>query len=40
MQTEVAAMAIELPGFRVADLTQAIAVIPISTRLEKPPQRL
>jgi hypothetical protein len=40
MQTEVAAMAIELPGFRVADLTQEIAVIPVSTRLEKPPQRL
>jgi hypothetical protein len=40
MQTEVAAMAIELPGFRVADLTHEIAVIPVSTRLEKPPQHL
>lgn len=40
MQTEVPAMTVELPGFRVADLTQQIAVIPVSTQLEKPPQRL
>jgi hypothetical protein len=39
-QTEAPAVVVEIPRFRVADLTQEIAVIPVSTRLEKPPQRL
>jgi hypothetical protein len=39
-QTEAPAVAVEIPRFRVADLTQKIAVIPVSTRLEKPPQGL
>jgi len=39
MQTGAPAMAVEVPGFRVADLTQEIAVVPAPTRLEKPPQQ-
>jgi len=40
MQMETPAIAFAVPGFRVADLTQEIAVIPASTRLEKPPQQI